>query len=121
MADEPVSLHEVVKDIAARLRLDDAGRLEMSDSDLARNRAKLMSIKSDEEKKAVLISLVALVSRLTRESPEATTQAVERLTDLVAGLIGDPAKARAIFQPTGAAKSPKARPPKPSAPKSRKK
>lgn len=95
-AEESVTLHEVVKDIAARLELKD-GRLEMSDGDLARHRARLMRVTAPEEKKDVLVSLVALGSRLMRESREGTSQAVDRLMDLTAGLIGDPVRARALF------------------------
>lgn len=105
MADDSVELHEVVKDIASRLTLDAEGRLVMSDGEYARNRAKLLQLRTPDEKKAVVVGLVALVSRLVRENKDGTQQAAAKLADLAAGVIGDPAKAKEIFgQVTGAPK-----------------
>jgi hypothetical protein len=91
-----VTLHPIVKEIAQKLELE-AGRVVMSDGDLARHRASVMRLSGADDKREVLLSLVALASRLMRENKDGTSQAVERLTELAAGLIGDPEAARAVM------------------------
>ena len=100
--DQPVLLHKVVREIAADLELEE-GKLEMSAGDLAKHKQRLAKITSAEEKKQVLVSLVALASRLMREGREAAAAAVARVIELAAELIGDPEQARAIFEQAGAA------------------
>lgn len=100
--DQPVLLHKVVREIAADLELEN-GKLKMTSDALARHKVRLSKITTAEEKKQVLVSLVALASRLMREGREAAAAAVARVIELAAELIGDPEQARAIFEQAGAA------------------
>lgn len=101
MAEKTFELHEIVRDMASHLELID-GRIVMNEVELRKNRAALMKVTKAEDKKAVLVSLVALASKMMRENAEASSQVIERLIGLAAELIGDVDKARAVFAEAGA-------------------
>ncbi len=92
-----VALHVSVQGLASEIELH-GGVLQLSDEACVRFSRRVAKLRAVEEKKAVLVSVVALASRLAREGQEAAMPAVNRLMDLAAGLIGDPSKARALFQ-----------------------
>lgn len=98
MADDQIQLHPTVAEIAGKLELAD-GKMVMTDGDSARYRARLARITAADEKKLVLVSLVALGARLMREGKEGTAPAVARLMELAAVIIGDAEKAKALFAP----------------------
>ncbi len=98
MADDQVQLHPTVAEIAGKLELAADGKMVMSDGDLARYRARLGRIAAADDKKLVLVSLVALGARLMREDRAGTAPAVARLMELAAVIIGDADKAKALFQ-----------------------
>lgn len=100
MANQPVELHPAVKEIAAGFVLEN-GRMSFTDAELEKHRAALAQLKSADEKKTVLVSLVALASRLMREGKDGAAQPIVRLMQLSAEVIGDPAKAKAIFESAG--------------------
>lgn len=98
--DNNVELHPLVKEIAAGLALKN-GQLEMTEANLAKHRNALRKLSDAGDKKLVLVSLVALAARLMREGNEASAQAVVRLMELAAELIGDVKKAQAVFESAG--------------------
>jgi len=94
--DEGIELHPAVKAVAKDIELED-GKMLISETNVKRHRARLSVLKTPDDKKQALGSLMALAARLMREGGEGTAPAVARLMDLSAGVIGDPAKAKALF------------------------
>lgn len=102
MVDERVDLHPTVAEIAGKLELVN-GRMVMTDGDIARYRARLARVMASDEKKLILVSLVALSARLMREGKDGTAPAVARLMELAAVIIGDADKVKALFGAVGKA------------------
>jgi hypothetical protein len=99
-ANKSVELHPAVKEIAAGFLLEN-GRMVFSDEQLAKHSEKLKQLTSADEKKAVLVSLVSLASRLLREGKDGAAQPIVRLMELSGELLGDPVKAKAVFESAG--------------------
>ncbi len=91
-----VALHPAVKAVAKDIELVD-GKMLISETNVKRHRVRLGVLKTPDDKKQAIVSLLALATRLMREGGENTAPAVARLMDLTTGLIGDPAKAKALF------------------------
>lgn len=92
-----VALHPTVQQLAASFTWDHE-QLTMSDQTRALWENKLATLKDPAEKKLVLVSLVALGARYSREAKGNTQQAKEALMKIAAAVIGDPDKARSLFE-----------------------
>jgi hypothetical protein len=97
MAKHAVALPNVVRDIAESVAVDADGHLSLSPASMAHHRARLSSLASSSKKQEALISLLALSLRLRRLAPDHSTDAIGALTDLASVLVGDPARAQALF------------------------
>lgn len=93
-----VQLHPLVQAIAMSFSLEH-GKLAMSDDIFAAHEAMMRALQ-DDEKKPVLVSLVALAARFVREGKGGADAAAEKLASLAAVVIGDAAKAKALFAKT---------------------
>lgn len=94
--EQQVALHPLVQQIAKSFTWE-GEQLQMSDATRALWLPKLAMLKDASEKKLVLVSLVALATRFSREARGNTQQAREALVAMAAEVMGDAAKARTLF------------------------
>lgn len=96
MAEEQVPLHPTVQAIAKSFVVE-KGKLVMQKAVFDGHAKTMKALSNPDEKKAVLVSLMALTSRFLREGEGGADMAAETLAQLAAIIVGDPAKTKALF------------------------